>query len=395
MAVKGLLRLFTAFFFSHSSHSHFKWPAASCPRASVNLIPRAFTIDSTSTQHPHLEPQRESNSAESRIQMSLIGSYPCANITAPHYLSYSTATFECLLCLPSVFGNLLVVLAVYLDPNKNLRSPFNYFVANLAVADLIVGCIVEPLSIEYHISEVKNPSLLLHDHVRRVCAFISCTASVLFLAVLSLDRYIAISSPLAYRAKLTQPRAVFISLAIWVFSAGFPFLYFRVGYLNFSFVFINTSVVASFVVLVVTYVRMFKTLRAQVRQWDDLGQHGIENQLKKRAIKWEKKITKTLVVMLSLFMLCFFPSCVISYIIGFCGTCDCEFIHWLRDINYVLILANSSMNPFVFAWRLKTFRKAFARILTCGAFVRRVRYVSDMLRSGPRQYQTETSTTSL
>ena len=39
----------------------------------------------------------------------------------------------------TTFGNTLVLLAILIDPNKDLRTPFNYFVANLAVADLTVG----------------------------------------------------------------------------------------------------------------------------------------------------------------------------------------------------------------------------------------------------------------
>ena len=314
--------------------------------------------------------------------MSLIGKYPCTNITAPAYLSYTTATFESVLSVTAVSGNLLVILAIVLNPNKELRSSFNFFVANLAMADLIVGCIVDPMSVEYHVSEVDDPSLKTHDHVRRTCAFMSATASVLFLAVLSFDRCMAISSPLKYRAKFTQARAFALSAAIWAFSLSCPFLYFRVGFLNYSFVFFNTAVVASFAVLLVTYLRVYRTLRKQVLQWDDHGRQnpGTENELKKRAVRLERNITNTLVVMLALFVLCFFPSCLISYIVGFCGTCDCELIHWLRDINYVLILANSSMNPFVFAWRLKPYRKAFVKILTCRGFLRGVESLSRILR---------------
>ena len=98
-----------------------------------------------------------------------------------------------------------------------------------------------------------------------------------------------------------------------------------------------------------------------------------------RTIKWEKKVTKTFLIMLVLFMSCFFPSLLMIYIISFCGTCDCIFIHWARDFNYVLIMANSSINPFVFAWRLQPYRKAFTAILTCRGVVRRLRSLSEQM----------------
>ena len=43
-----------------------------------------------------------------------------------------------------------------------------------------------------------------------------------------------------------------------------------------------------------------------------------------------------------------------------------------RDINYILVMGNSSMNPFVFVWRLDRYRKAFAKILTCERIVQRL-----------------------
>ena len=49
-------------------------------------------------------------------------------------------------CMTTVPGNLLVVMAVFIDPNKDLRSPFMYFVANLAMADLLVGLVTDPVS---------------------------------------------------------------------------------------------------------------------------------------------------------------------------------------------------------------------------------------------------------
>ena len=52
---------------------------------------------------------------------------------------------------------------------------------------------------------------------------------------------------------------------------------------------------------------------------------------------------------------------------------DCPFVIFSVLRAFV---ANSGMNPFVYAWRLKNFRKAFKSILTCRAFLRRLRSVS-------------------
>lgn len=311
--------------------------------------------------------------------MSLIGLYPCTNVSAPTSLSITSASFCSVLAVTAITGNVLVLLAVVIDPNRNLRSPFNFLVANLAAADLIVGCFALPMSVEFYIREASSLELkiLPRDDARRVGYFISCTASLFSLAALTVDRFIAITYPMKYRAKLNARRTAAISLGLWLISIAFPFLYFQVGYLKYQFFFANTAVVATFVVLCLTYAKVFKAFKNQVKHWDTLHSGPErENYVKRRTMKWEKKVTKTFLVMLALFICCFLPSLILIYTISFCGSCNCVFIHWARDLNYILIMANSSMNPFVFAWRLKPYRKAFVKILTCRAIVRKMRSVS-------------------
>ena len=308
--------------------------------------------------------------------MSLLGKYPCDNITAPTYLSFSTAASSILITIVASAGNALVVLAVFWNPNKDLRTPFNFFLANLSIADLVVGLILGPMSTIYHILEGLDMLKQRFQDVVHLSYFISCTASLLSLTALALERYLAITYPLIYRTKLNSVRALFVSLVVWILSILLPMLYFIVGYNKFRFIFANTAVAIAFAALIFTNAKIFKYLRNQVQQWDDLHDSTEENLAMKQAMKWEKKITKTLVIVLVLFLAFYLPSCVCIYIINFCTGCNCVFIHWTRDIQFVLVMANSGVNPFVYAWRLKNFRNAFKSILTCHACMERLRSIS-------------------
>ena len=313
--------------------------------------------------------------------MSLLDKYPCVNISAPTYLSFSTASVTMLSGVVASIGNFLVVLAVFLDPNKDLRLPFNFFVASLGFADLIVALFTCPLGAAYHIDEgLKKPNQQLRVWMH-ISFFISCTASLLSLTALTLDRYVAITYPLLYRAKLKPFRAFAVSVVVWIVAVSLSMIYFAVGYDKFRFIFANTAVAVTFVVLIFTNTKIFKFLRSQVKQWDSLHDSTEENLAKKQAIKWEKKITKTLVIVLSLFLACYLPACICIYIINFCTNCNCMFIHWVRDIQFVLVIANSGLNPFVYAWRLENFRKAFKSILTCHACLKRLRSISFNLQA--------------
>ncbi|XP_022810178.1 adrenocorticotropic hormone receptor-like [Stylophora pistillata] len=303
--------------------------------------------------------------------MSLTGSNSCSDVGAPTYLSIITATVDSILGVTAIVGNLLVLLAVILDPNRNLRCRFNYFVANLAAADLVMGGLGLPMSVEFHIRESLTSEdfkpYLPRDHVRMNIILISCTASILSFTALTIDRFIAIRDPLGYRTKMTTKQAFIVSILIWFISSGLTVLYVYEGYMNCRFLIANLAVAATLAVLCLNYFKVLRDFKDQADNWNALHDgRGQDNCAKRRALKWQTKITKTFLFMLSLFICCFFPALVCIYVISFCARCSCLFIHWLRDLNGILIRANSSMNPFVFAWRLKRYRAAFAKILRCG-----------------------------
>ena len=117
----------------------------------------------------------------------------CKTTGAPSSLSFFSASLSILFMITNIPGNLLVILAVFRDPFKNLRSPFNYLMTNLAAADLVVGAVVCPLSIHYHVTEGLRGSISTEEiKAFHFTYFISCTASVLSLASLAVERYVAI-----------------------------------------------------------------------------------------------------------------------------------------------------------------------------------------------------------
>ena len=299
--------------------------------------------------------------------MSLLNKYPCVGITAPSDLSFLTASFTILSAAVATGGNLLIFLAVLLDPNKNLRSPSNYFVASLGFADLLVGLLACPMSAVYPITKGLKQTNQQYKFLMHVIYFVTCTSSLLSLTALALDRYVAITYPLVYRTKLSPLRAFLVSIVLWTASVLVSQIYLIVGDNKFRFVFANTAMFITFAVLTFTSLKIFRYLRCQIHTWNNWPNNTKENLVMKQAMQRERKTTKTLFVALGLFLAFYLPSYVCIYIINFCSSCDCLLINWAMNIQWVLVLANSSVNPFVYGWKLRNFRKAFKSILTCRA----------------------------
>ncbi|KAL1438838.1 hypothetical protein MTO96_047761 [Rhipicephalus appendiculatus] len=116
------------------------------------------------------------------------------------------------------FGNLLVVLVVVV--HRRMRTITNFFLTNLAVADLCVGlfCVYQNMSV-YLMGEWP-----FGDFLCRMYFFVqalSYTASVGILTVICVERYIAIVHPMWSKHVITLRRLRIVVLSVWLISAGF------------------------------------------------------------------------------------------------------------------------------------------------------------------------------
>ena len=117
--------------------------------------------------------------------------------------------------ITTIVGNSLVLVAVFV--NSHLRGTTHYFIANLAAADLLLGTTVLPFAASL---EVLNSWLFgeLFCNVWAAMDVLCCTASIMSLCVISIDRYIGVTRPLRHSSILTTRRAGFIIILIWILS---------------------------------------------------------------------------------------------------------------------------------------------------------------------------------
>ena len=139
---------------------------------------------------------------------------PYPSLYSRRHIAISSAVVTVIM-LVIVLGNVLVIVAVARD--RHLRGPQNWFVASLAMSDILVGLFIMPLSL-------TNELLGYWPFGSALCQLwlatdvLLCTASILNLVLISLDRYWSITMAMTYIRRRTPRLAVALIAAVWALS---------------------------------------------------------------------------------------------------------------------------------------------------------------------------------
>ncbi|XP_072177860.1 5-hydroxytryptamine receptor 1D-like [Diadema setosum] len=126
-----------------------------------------------------------------------------------------------LIILATIFGNVLVILSVCKE--KKLQTPPNILIINLALADLAVALLVMPFQASFDIlsgrwifSQAICDMFICFD-------VMCCTASIVDLVFISVDRYLAITRPFRYARHRTSRLMIGMVAIIWLVSGFISF----------------------------------------------------------------------------------------------------------------------------------------------------------------------------
>ncbi|XP_072537285.1 5-hydroxytryptamine (serotonin) receptor 1A a [Salminus brasiliensis] len=125
------------------------------------------------------------------------------------------------LILMSIVGNACVIAAIALE--RSLQTINNYLIGSLAVTDLLVSVLVLPMAALYQVLQRWTLGQVACD-LFIALDVLCCTSSILHLCAIALDRYWAITDPVAYMTRRTLCRAAALISLTWLvgFSISIP-----------------------------------------------------------------------------------------------------------------------------------------------------------------------------
>ena len=123
--------------------------------------------------------------------------------------------------IAAFLGNSLILVALHKE--SSLRPPSKLLYRNLALTDLCVGIVVEPLNVVSWISMLNEKwNICYYASVTNfISGLLLCVVSLFTLTALSVDRLLALVLGIRYRQVVTLRRTYLIVAAMWILSIVF------------------------------------------------------------------------------------------------------------------------------------------------------------------------------
>ena len=145
------------------------------------------------------------------------------NCSLPMAHGIALITVNSMVCILGSFGNLLLCFAIATHPL--LRRTSNYLLFSLAIADLFVTLVCEPVLLEiFYNRTFFHECKASLERPYRLIVNLSCSASVIHLASISVDRFIAVAFPLHHKIFMKKCGLVILLTASWALPISIPVL---------------------------------------------------------------------------------------------------------------------------------------------------------------------------
>ena len=293
----------------------------------------------------------------------------------------------------NLMGNILVFLVVRF--NRSMKTPMNFLLVNLAVADMVVAIFLLPSNVFFHL--FNHPNGKAGDYL---CKFLTAgnvmwiggNASGSTLVAIALERYFAILLPYSTHAKKAKKKVNSIILSCWLFGviANIPLFVVTVYDKDsntcreswkkdnilaklYPFVWFLCGVGAPLLIMIVLYAKIGRRLWAKETRSTQAPQIAI--------LLYRKHVTKILLLVTIAYGVFWLPNPLV-YIMVY-NSPYLKYGSSLYRVTILLSCLGSSLNPFIYSLNSEKFRKHSKDIICCFRNRRRVTTLEEVIRRSP------------
>lgn len=302
-----------------------------------------------------------------------------------------------LIVIFTVTSNICVLLSVV--SNKKLRTLSNMFIISLSLTDLLVGTIV---MIPAALNEIFKEWILSKGFCSIWVSFdvMLTSTSILNVCLISIDRYVAIMTPLRYKSIITIQKAVLMFGCVWGIAILSSFVPIETGLHNlavpslenltlysdrpkcifivsFPYAVIASSVtiLLPIIVAISLYYRVSKEAKRQAFLVGSLitpgnvllGQNVAAKHIRE---PFTRKATVTLGIIVAAFVVTWAPFLVSNIIDAYCRCIPQNVFQGFVWLGY----CNSLINPIIYPLFMRDFRRVYVSFLTkCCPYIQKIR----------------------
>ena len=266
------------------------------------------------------------------------------------YLHLTLCVFNAYLSYNATMLNTVAIYGI----RKTLSLPKNFktLLLSLAVSDLGVGLLAQPMYVAY-IMDSKQNNATKETYNAISIAFLIPTifftfASLLGITALSAERFLAIHLHLRYQELVTYKRLAAVVVSIWVISALISLIRFFIpkNIMYVSFVIIDAACIITATSLSVI---LYLTLRRHINQTQvpQVAQNDQGESFQRK----RKSAMASLYVYL-VFIVCYLPN--ICLLITIATNSEPRiYVKRLKLYTLTLLYLNSTLNPLIYCWKMK------------------------------------------
>ena len=266
------------------------------------------------------------------------------------YLYLTLCVFNAYLSYTATMLNIVAIYAI--RKTSSLSKNFKKLLLSLAVSDLGVGLLVQPIYIAFIMDSQQNNATNDANNVIYIALLIPTNffifASFFGVTALCAERFLAIHLHLRYQELVTSKRVAAVVVSIWVISALISLIRFFIpkNIMYVSFLVIDAACIITATSL---SVKLYLTLRRYINQ-NQIPQVAQNDQ--GESVQRKRKSAMASLYVYLVFIACYLPDICVLIIIATNSEPRIDVNH-LQFYTLTLVFLNSTLNPLIYCWKMK------------------------------------------